>query len=136
MAGETKHVTVRWLGGQRFEGGAPDGPTIGIDGDNVQAPGPMLTLLIAMAACSGADVVSILQKKRVDLQSLSVRVAGLRREDYPRRYVSVHLVWEITGAGADETKAKAAIDLSLEKYCSVTQSLNPDIRVTYDIKLG
>jgi hypothetical protein len=37
MAGETKHVTVRWLGGLRFEGGAPDGPTIPVDGDNVQA---------------------------------------------------------------------------------------------------
>jgi putative redox protein len=109
---------------------------IAIDGENVQAPGPMLTLLIAMASCSGADVVSILQKKRVDLQSLTVRLAGLRREDHPRRYVSVHLVWEIAGAGADETKARAAIDLSLQKYCSVTQSLNPDIRITYDVKLG
>jgi putative redox protein len=136
MPGETKHVNVRWVGGLRFEGGAPDGPTISVDGDGVQSPSPVQQLLIAIAACSGADVVSILQKKRVDLQSLTVRVAGLRREAYPRRYVSVHLVWEITGAGADETKARAAIDLSLEKYCSVTQSLNPDIRITYDVKLG
>lgn len=136
MPGETKHVNVRWVGGLRFEGGAPDGPTIPVDGDGVQSPSPVQQLLIAIAACSGADVVSILQKKRVDLQSLTVRVAGLRRETYPRRYVSVHLVWEIAGAGADEAKARAAIDLSLEKYCSVTQSLNPDIRITYDVKLG
>jgi putative redox protein len=136
MAGETKHVTVRWLGGLRFEGGAPDGPTIPVDGDGVQAPSPVQQLLVAVAACSGADVVSILQKMRVELDSLSVRVSGLRREDYPRRYVSIHLIWEIVGKGVDEAKARKAIDLSLEKYCSVTQSLNPDIRITYDVQLG
>jgi len=136
MAGETKNVAVRWLGGLRFEGGALDGPTIPVDGDSVQAPSPMHQLLIAIATCSGADVVSILQKMRVDLDSLSVRVAGLRREEYPRRYVSIHLVWEILGNGVDETKARKAIDLSLEKYCSVSTSLNPDIRITYDVKLG
>jgi putative redox protein len=93
-------------------------------------------LLVAVAACSGADVVSMLQKMRVELDSLSVRVSGLRREDYPRRYVSIHLIWEIVGKGVDEAKARKAIDLSLEKYCSVTQSLNPDIRITYDVQLG
>ena len=136
MAGETKHVAVRWLGDLRFEGGAPDGPTIPVDGDSVQAPSPVQQLLIAIASCSGGDVVSILQKMRVKLESLSVRVEGLRREEYPRRFVAIHLVWEIVGAGVDDTKARKAIDLSLEKYCSVSQSLNPDIRITYDVKLG
>ena len=55
-----RRVNIVWQGDMRFVGGAPDGPTIPIDADNGIAPGPMQTLLIAAATCTGADVVSIL----------------------------------------------------------------------------
>ena len=70
---ETKHATLRWLDGMRFEGGEPDGPQVVIDADNATAPGPMLQLLLAAASCAGADVVSILKKMQVGLESLEVR---------------------------------------------------------------
>ena len=58
-----------------------------------------------------------------------------RREEQPKRYTALQLHFTIAGAGADETKARRAIDLSLEKYCSVVASLAPDIPVTYDVTL-
>jgi putative redox protein len=120
----------------RFRGGEPGGPTSLVDADNAEAPGPTLTLLLAAAACSGADVVTILEKMRVSLESLRIDVAGVRREVVPRRFVSIRLTFHIRAAGLDEAKARRAIDLSLEKYCSVVHSLAPDIAVEYDLDLA
>jgi putative redox protein len=136
MAREIKHATLTWQDGLRFIGGEPGGPTITVDGDNQQGPGPMLTLLLAAAACSGSDVVSILEKMRVGLRELRIEVSGTRREEQPRRYVAIHLDYRIGGEDIDPAKARRAIDLSLEKYCSVIHSLAPDIAITYALSLG
>jgi putative redox protein len=130
---ETKRVSLRWEEGLRFIGGAPDGPLTTIDGDNAAAPGPMLTLLLAAASCSGSDVVLILQKMRVQLRELRIEVAGQRREQEPRRYTSIHLDYHLGGKGLDQGKATRAVDLSIKKYCSVIHSLGPDIAITYAV---
>ena len=136
MAQEVKHITVDWLGDLRFAGGEPNGPKSFVDGDNAAAPGPMLTLLIAAASCTGSDVVLVLKKMRVELTRFSLDVDGTRREEEPRRYVALHLTYRLAGEGLDETKARRAIDLSIEKYCSVMHSLAKDIAITYDLHLG
>ena len=133
---ETKHATLRWLDGMRFEGGEQDGPQVVIDADNATAPGPMLQLLLAAASCAGADVVSILKKMQVGLESLEVRMEGRRRAEHPKRYTAIHYAWTIKGPGLDEAKARRAIDLSMEKYCSVIHSLAPDIATSHDLRLG
>lgn len=136
MINETKQVTVTWESALRFAGGEPGGPSITLDGDNTAGPGPMVTLLLAAAACTGSDVVSILQKMRVPFAKLTIEVAGARREEEPRRYVSIHLDYRFGGTGLDQSKVRRAIDLSLEKYCSVVHSLAPDIVITYGLSLA
>jgi putative redox protein len=133
---ETKRATLTWQQGLRFTGREVGGPAIAVDGDNNAGPGPMLTLLVAAAACSGSDVVLILEKMRVKLRELQIEIAGTRREENPRRYVAIHLDYHLSGDGIDQVKARRAIDLSLEKYCSVIHSLAPDIAVTYALSLG
>src|SRR6266853_4510831 len=135
MAARVAEVQVRWRENLLFEGGAPGRPPIVVDGDSAAAVSPVELLLVAAATCSAADVVSILGKQRVALQSLEVVVQGTRREEQPRRYTALRFQFTIAGAGADEIKARRAIDLSLEKYCSVVASLAPDIRITYDVTL-
>lgn len=135
MPQETKQVTLEWRDGLRFVGGEPGGPATLIDGNSEEAPSPMATLLLAAASCSAADVVSILQKMRVDLRHLRVDVSGVRREEEPRRYVSITLTYHVGGDGLDETKARRAIGLSLDKYCSVIHSLASDIKVSYELRL-
>jgi putative redox protein len=135
-APETKRITLAWTGDLRFVGGEVGGPTVDIDADNATAPGPMLQLLLAAASCSASDAVLILQKMRVGLESLEVRAEGVRRVEAPRRYTALHFVWTIRGTGLDEAKARRAIDLSIEKYCSVLSSLAPDITLSYDLHLG
>lgn len=136
MAGETKRITLSWQQGLRFAGGELDGPVVTIDGDNAAGPGPMLTLLLAAASCTGSDVVLILQKMRVEFTELRIEVAGVRREAEPRRYVSMHFDYRVGGSGIDPSKVRRAIDLSLEKYCSVIHSLAPDIAITYALSLA
>ena len=136
MTAETKRIALAWERGVIFRGGAPGGPEIVIDGDNAAGPGPMLSLLLAAAACSGSDVVAILEKMRVVLRQLRIEVSGVRREQEPRRYTSIHFDFHLAGDGLDETRARRAIDLSLEKYCSVVASLAPDITITYGVALA
>jgi putative redox protein len=136
VAEETKRITLDWQEGLRFRGGEPNGPSILIDGDNVEGPGPMLTLLLAAAACTGSDVVVVLNKMRVAFSALRIEVSGVRRETEPRRYVSLHLDYRVTGSGVDPAKVRRAIDLSLEKYCSVIHSLAPDMAITYALSLA
>ena len=136
MTGEVKHIALDWDRAMIFRGGAPGGPQTVIDGDNATSPGPMLTLLLAAASCTGSDVVLILEKMRVRLRKLHIEVSGTRREEHPRRYTSVHFEFHIAGEGLDEPRARRAIDLSLEKYCSVVHSLAPDIAITYGLTLA
>ena len=133
---ETKRGVLTWHEGLRFTGGTPEGPSTTIDGENVAAPGPMLTLLLAAASCSGSDVVVVLQKMRVQLRQLRIDVTGVRREQEPRRYTAIHFDYHLAGEGLDRAKATRAIDLSLEKYCSVVHSLAPDIAITYALTLA
>ena len=136
MTQEIKRIRLDWQEDLHFRGGEAGRPAIQIDGDNLTGPGPMLTLLLAAASCTGSDVVIILKKMRIDLTRFSIEVAGTRREEDPRRYIAVHFVYRLEGGGLDEARARRAIDLSLEKYCSVMHSLAPDIKVSYDLALG
>jgi putative redox protein len=133
---EIKQIALDWEGGMLFRGGAPDAPSILIDADNAQAPGPMLTLLVAAASCTGTDVVLILEKMRITLRKLRIEVHGTRREEPPRRYTAIRFEFHLAGEGLDETRARRAIDLSLEKYCSVVASLAPDIKISYGLTLA
>jgi putative redox protein len=136
VSGEVKRATLTWRAGLVFAGGEAGGPETVIDGDNVQAPGPMLTLLLAAGACSGSDVVLILEKMRLPPRELRVELSGTRRGTEPRRYTAVHFHYHVTGHGLDEARVRRAIELSLEKYCSVVASLAPDIHVTHELTLG
>jgi putative redox protein len=136
MTAETKRVTLDWQRDLVFRGGPQGGPEVVIDGDNAAAPGPMFQLLLAAAACTGSDVVSILEKMRVGLRELRIEASGVRREQEPRRYQSIHFEYHLAGDGLDQAKAGRAIELSIEKYCSVVQSLAPDIRITHGFTLA
>jgi putative redox protein len=135
MTAETKRLTLTWREGMIFEGGEPGGPLAVVDADNATAPGPMLHLLLAAGSCTSADVLLILRKMRVPPTALRVELAGTRREEEPRRYTAIHFLYHVAGEGIDEARARRAIELSLEKYCSVVNSLAPDIRITYELAL-
>jgi putative redox protein len=72
----------------------------------------------------------------VRLESIDIEVAGTRRDEHPRRVTAIHYRFTVRGEGADETKVRLAVALSLEKYCSVHASLATDIRIDYDVVIA
>jgi len=115
-----------WRGEHRFEAG-PEGRTVPVDADSKTAPGPVETLLNAIATCSGVDVLDILAKRRTPAERFMVNVTATRRSEAPRRVQRLDIEFHIDGAGIEAQHAERAIELSFEKYCSVAASLAPDI---------
>jgi putative redox protein len=119
-----------------FTATTESGATVAIDG----APGiggqglgarPMELVLTALGACSGIDVVAILAKQRQEVRSFRVRVDGEREAGKePSLFSTVHVRFEVTGA-CDPAKLAHAVDLSMEKYCSVARILERTARITW-----
>jgi putative redox protein len=107
-----------------------------VDGDSKVATSPAELLLLAAATCTASDVVIILQKQRVKLERLEIGVRGTRRDTEPRRYTAIAFHFNVRGEGVDDVKVRRAVDLSLEKYCSVVASLAPDIAISYDVSIA
>jgi putative redox protein len=128
-------VKVTWAGGERFDGGRPGGPTARIDGTGETGQGPVDTLLSALASCAAIDVVQIIEKRRTPVKSLSVDVVGERVNGTPRRLHHVTLAFHIAGDGIERVHAERAIDLAVNKYCSVKDSLAKDIAIEWSLTL-
>lgn len=82
----------------------------------------MELLLLAAAGCTAIDVFSLLKKMRQGLEGLEIDVTGERREDHPRIYHKVELVYRVRGA-LNMEKVRKAVELSLQKYCSASITL-------------
>ena len=93
---------------------------------------PMEAVLMAVAGCSGIDVIAILKKQRQQITNFSIEVEGERMQvDEAKPFKSIHLKFIIDGE-VEPRKALKAAELSFEKYCSVSKSLNPDIKISYE----
>lgn len=136
MAGKPVLISTRWKGGLQFEGGPAGRPATLVDGDSKATSSPVELLVLAGATCTGADIISILEKMRVRIAIFEIDVRAERREEQPRCLTAVHFRFRVVGEGVDEAKVHRAADLSLEKYCSVMASLKPDIAVSYDVVLA
>ena len=126
---------ITWRGERLFDAG-PAGRTHRIDGAAATAPGPVETLLNAIATCSSLDVIDILAKRKTPIERLSVNVTAERQPEYPRRVRALRLDFHIDGAGIEREHAERAIQLSYERYCSVAASLGADIRTETALTLN
>ncbi len=129
-------VLVDWKGNHTFDAGREDRPQVRLDGDGVAGPTPPDALLIALASCVSVDIVDILAKRRTPLENYSVEVLGERVDSIPRRFKHITLNVSMTGEGIERSHAERAIDLSVNKYCSVRDSLDPDIPVVWNLQLN
>lgn len=121
-----------------FRGKADQGEAITIhspleDGQEKKGPSPMESLLLAAAACTSVDVIMILKKMKQPLKNLSVDVEGERVAiDDAKPFREIDFTYNIVGK-VDQKKAERSVALAIEKYCSVLESLHPDIGVTWNV---
>ncbi len=95
----------------------------------------MEMLLVSVAACTAADIVSILEKKRQKVRAYKVEITGERREEHPRAFTKFHIHHIVCGRDVSEQALAQAIELSDTKYCSVAATVRPstEIRTSFEI---
>lgn len=94
---------------------------------------PMEAMLMAVAGCSGIDLVSILKKQRQNITSFTAEVEGDRVQvDEAKPFKSITVSFNLAGE-IDPAKALKAAQLSFEKYCSVSKTLEPNVEVGYSV---
>lgn len=109
--------------------------------DNTSQPdaegvSPMETVLMAVAACSGIDMVSILKKQRQIIQNFSAEVEGERVQvDEAKPFKTITVKFFLKGE-IDSKKALKAAELSFEKYCSVSKTLEPNVTVNFEVHVN
>lgn len=118
------------------------GHTIKIDipvdqGGNGKGFRPMQTMLAALCGCSSVDVVSILKKQRQEMTDLVIKVDGERQHGVePALWEKIHLLFQIKG-NVDPAKASRAVQLSMEKYCSVAETLRrAGASITWEVMIN
>ena len=100
------------------------------EGGAGQGAGPMQAVIMALGGCSGIDIVSILKKGRQDLQGFDVEIDYERAEgEVPALFTHIHAHYILTG-NLDPEKARRAVDLSINKYCSVAKILEKTATIT------
>ena len=120
-----------------------DGNSISIDGapaigGHNKGMRPMQLLLAALGGCSAIDIISILRKQKQEIESFDIEVDGEREpvgiEGYSLfKTIEVHF---ILNGNLDKDKVDRAVKLSMEKYCSVTKTLEPTAKITYKVTIN
>ncbi|AEF92971.1 OsmC family protein [Desulfotomaculum nigrificans CO-1-SRB] len=133
--------TVTWQGGMCFEGISGSNHRVIMDtgkeiGGTDRGPRPTEMLLMALAGCSGIDVVHILEKMHLTIDEFSVAVEGDRAEVDPKFFTDIRLLYSLKGAQLTPDKVERAIRLSQEKYCSVANNLNKVSSIVFAFELN
>jgi putative redox protein len=134
---DTKVARLRYAGAEAFVAESQSGHAIvtGFASDNLTSPSPMELLLIALGGCTGADVVSILEKKRQRMTGYEIEVRGQRRSTHPRIYTDIEVIHRVRGRSLDPKAVAHAVELSETKYCSVAGMLTAAARITSRIEV-
>jgi putative redox protein len=97
---------------------------------------PMELIAIALAGCTGMDVISLLQKKRQDVTAFEVQVHADRSTEFPKVYTNIIIEYLIEGHHVEPVAVERCIELSSTKYCPVQAMLSKasKIELKYTIK--
>ena len=104
-------------------------------GGHEKGPRPKMLVLSALGGCTGMDVVSILNKMRVNPDSFRVVAEADIADEHPKVFTKIHLTYEFNGKNLPQDKLKKAVDLSQERYCAVSAMLKKACPFTYEIKI-
>jgi putative redox protein len=102
-------------------------------GGNNAGPRPKSLMLVALAGCTGMDVVSILNKMRIKFDDLKIEVEGNITEDHPKHFDHMHIKYIFRGKDIPVEKVNSAISLSQEKYCGVSFNYRMAMKITSEL---
>ena len=125
------NATIRWVTGKQFVGTDSTNHSVVLSPADVGVGmKPSELLLVALGSCTAVDVVEILAKKRTTLTSLEIQVTGEQDVDPPWTFRKFHIQYLLKGKDLTEKAVAQAIQLSEEKYCSVSATVRATAPVT------
>ena len=135
-----KHVVdLSWLKNMAFETDL-DGHKLTIDaspeggGDDL-GPRPKKLMLLALAGCTGIDVIMILRKMKVEPESFNVIVEGELTDEHPKKYHTIKVVYQFKGKDLPMDKLERAVNLSQETYCGVSATYRNALQLETEIRI-
>jgi putative redox protein len=134
------NAKVKWVDGLQFVGESGTRHAIVMDGD-MEVGGkdtgmrPMELLLIGLGGCSGMDVASILQKKKQQVTDIDINVKGEKADTYPKKFTEIEIEFIVSGKDLLEEAVKKAVELSMEKYCSVKATLEGVAKISFSYRI-
>lgn len=128
-------VTAKWSSGLDFEGRDRYQNVIQLSGETSRGYKPLELFLLGLAGCTGMDVISILQKKKQNVSAFTVEVSGVRADEHPRVYTSIHVTYNVSGVGIDPKAVERAVELSETKYCPASAMLSKSVAITHTINI-
>ncbi len=132
-------LTTTWKGNMQFDA-LVSGHHVVMDalpavGGEDSGPRPKELMLASLAGCTGMDVVSILKKMRIEIESFDIEIIADITEEHTKHYTAMHIIYKLKGKDIDPEKAKKAVDLSQEKYCGVSEAYRKAMTLTYEIQI-
>jgi len=132
-----EEITLSWIDKMAF-GTEVNGHKLIVDakeefGGENRGPRPKPLMLVALAGCTGMDVVSILKKMKVKLSGFNVRIEGSLTENHPRHYNKMHIIYTFEGKSLNPEKLQKAVELSQQQYCGVSFSYRKAMEISTEI---
>jgi len=129
--GEKTTVDVEWIGERSFVAKDSEGHSTLIQTGKRDSLTPSQLFLASLASCSLVDVVNIIEKKRKKLTVAKARVEGERVEGYPTRYSKITVTYFVRGPEVTREESNKAVELSQNKYCSVSLTVKNGAEVRW-----
>ena len=121
----------------KFQTIGPNGSSLTLgsssEGDNQKVASPKALMLSSLAVCSGLDVVSRLEKMKVELNDFTIKTIGSLTQEHPKYYNKVSIEYHFSGEKLDKEKIKKAVNLSITKYCGVMEMFRSFAEISTEI---
>jgi putative redox protein len=130
---------IQWTEKKQFVGTDSGNHSVVIsshDQENHTGMKPNELMLLSLGSCSGYDVVDILQKKRIEIEEMRIEISSEQDPDPPWTYRAIHMNFILRGKGLTEKAAHQAVELSINKYCSVAATISGRADINFDIQLA
>ncbi|MFO7829039.1 MAG: OsmC family protein [Bacteroidales bacterium] len=133
-------LNLNWIDGMAFESEI-NGHKLVIDaveavGGKNRGPRPKPFMLLALAGCTGMDVISILKKMRVELDDFSVEVVANNTDEHPKHYDEMKVIYKFWGKDLPEDKINKAVHLSEERYCGVSFVYKQYVKMSNEVQIN
>jgi len=132
-------INTKWIENITFSSQLGDHEVItdasAIHGGDNSAPSPKPLMVVALAGCTGIDVISTLKKMRIEVEDFNMEIESELTDETPAVYIGMHINYQFTGKDLDPKKLQRAVELSQDKYCGVSAMYKKIMDITWEISI-